>query len=97
MAGFYPSIDVDQSKQGKEEVARTSSLIAASGEARSEPERIQPLTCCQQEEEMENAEQSTPISSHHVSNLDKGTGQDGEHRTDWAGLAHTHTSSSLRL
>ena len=43
MAGFYPSIHVDQPKQGKEEVARTGSLIAASGEARSQA-RADPAT-----------------------------------------------------
>ena len=43
MAGFHPSICVDQSKQGKEEVARTGSLTEASGEARSQA-RVGPAT-----------------------------------------------------
>ena len=86
----------NQSK-GKKRWQEPAAWLRPPGRHGPKPEWVQPLTCCQQEEEMENAEQFTPISLHHVSNLDKRTGEDGDHRTNWAGLTHTHTSASLRL
>ena len=98
MVGFYPSIRVEQSKQRKEEVARTGSLTTASGESSHgpQPEWVQPLTRCHQKEEMENAEQFAPISLHHMLNLDKCTGWDGDHR-DQLGWADTHSHILLPL